>query len=131
MFIKKLLSFAILTLCSFNLFAEQTPTISQNELVKLLAQPHSTNFIVLDVRTPKEYNNGHIKGAINISHNTITQNFSLLESHKDKMIVVHCRSGSRAVSAERALKENGVTNIRHLEGDMLGWVAAKLPLVTQ
>lgn len=129
MFIKKLLSLTVFTLFSLSVFADQTPKISQAELITLLAQPNNSDFFVLDVRTPKEYNNGHIEGAINISHNTITKNFSFLDSYKNKMIVVHCQSGRRAVSAENALKENGFHNIRHLEGDMLGWVAAKLPVI--
>jgi len=128
MLIKKLLSFTVFAFLSFNLFAEQTPTISQAELVALLEQPNQTDFIVLDVRTANEYNNGHIEGALNISHNTILDNLSRLTAYKDKTIIVHCRSGKRAVSAENALKANGFSQVRHLEGDMLGWVAAQLPL---
>ena len=129
MFIKKLLSLTLFTLFSFTALAEQTPKISQAELLALLDQPYTSSFIVLDVRTPKEYNSGHIKGAINISHNAITENLSLIENHKDKTVVVHCHSGRRAMSAEKALKTSGFSNVRHLEGDMLGWVAAKLPLI--
>ena len=131
MFIKKLFSLTVLMLFSLGVFAEQTPKISQAELVNLLAQANNTDFIVLDVRTAKEFSKGHIEGALNISHNTITDNLFLIEGYKDKMVVVHCRSGKRAVRAEKALKESGFSHLRHLEGDMLGWVAAKLPLVTK
>jgi len=133
-----LLTLALISLFSFSLFAAQTPKISQAELMGLLSQQPSEQetksdptFIVLDVRTPKEFNNGHIKNAINISHNTVTENLSLLEKYKDKMIVVHCRSGRRAISAEKVLQENGFSNVRHLDGDMLGWVRAKLPIVKE
>lgn len=141
MFIKKLLTLFILALVplfSFSAFATQTPTISQVELMKLLSAQEAeqkttseSEFIVLDVRTPKEFNNGHINNAINISHNTVANNLSFLAEHKDKMIVVHCRSGRRAITAEKVLQENGFRNVRHLEGDMLGWVKAKLPLVKE
>lgn len=133
-----LLTLALISLFSFSVFAAQTPKISQAELMGLLSQQQSEQetksdptFIVLDVRTPKEFNNGHIKNAINISHNTVTENLSLLEKYKDKMIVVHCRSGRRAISAEKVLQENGFSNVRHLDGDMLGWVRAKLPIVKE
>jgi rhodanese-related sulfurtransferase len=133
-----LLTLALVSLFSFSVFATQTPKISQAELVELLSEQESKQkktsepeFIVLDVRTPKEFNNGHINNAINISHNTVTDNLRLLAEHKNKMIVVHCRSGRRAITAEKILKENGFTNVRHLEGDMLGWVKAKLPLVKE
>lgn len=141
MFLKKsltLLTLALVSLFSFSVFAAQTPKISQAELMELLSQQQSEQktqsdpaFIVLDVRTPKEFNNGHIKNAINISHNTVAENLSFLEKYKDKMIVVHCRSGRRAISAEKVLQENGFSNIRHLDGDMLGWVRAKLPIVKE
>lgn len=131
MFIKKLLSFALFSLLSLNVFAEQTATISQAELVNLLAQPNDSSFVILDVRTPQEFNEGHIKNAINISHNTVKDNLSVLDKYKDKMVVVHCRSGKRALIAEHVLKENGFSNLRHLDGDMLGWVDAKLPLIKE
>lgn len=107
MFIKSLFTFATfisITISSFSLLAAQTPT---------------------------EFAHGHIKNAINISHNTVKDNLPLLAEHKDTMIVVHCRSGRRAIVAEKVLHENGFTNIRHLEGDMLGWVNSKLPLVKE
>jgi len=47
------------------------------------------------------------------------------------MIVVHCRSGRRAIVAESVLQDNGFLNVRHLEGDMNAWVKAKLPLIKQ
>ncbi|WP_426359696.1 rhodanese-like domain-containing protein [Pseudocolwellia sp. HL-MZ19] len=142
MLIKKLLAFATfisISAFSVNVFAAQTPTISQDELMKLLsvsekginATEEASNFIVLDVRTPVEFNRGHIKNAINISHNTVADNLSLLTQHKDKMIVVHCRSGRRAITAESVLQDNGFSNIRHLEGDMNAWVKAKLPLIKE
>lgn len=115
--------------------AAQTPTISQTELVELLSQSEKSvtatepSFIVLDVRTATEFNNGHIKNAINISHNSVSENINLLEKYKNKKIVVHCRSGRRAIIAEKILQENGFLNVRHLEGDIIEWVNAELPLV--
>ncbi|MDO7084251.1 rhodanese-like domain-containing protein [Pseudocolwellia sp. AS88] len=134
MLIKKLLTvatFISISIFSANIFAAQTPIISQDELVKLMSSQDTANFIVLDVRTAEEFNQGHIKNAINISHNSVADNLSLLAQHKDKMIVVHCRSGRRAIVAESVLQDNGFLNVRHLEGDMNAWVKAKLPLIKQ
>ena len=47
---------------------------------------------------------------------------------KDQTVVVHCRSGRRAVSAENDLRAAGFSDLRHLEGDMNSWQAADLPL---
>jgi rhodanese-related sulfurtransferase len=118
----------LLSLCAFISFAEQTATISQQELLTLMATPAS-NTIVLDVRTPSEFAQGHIKGAINISHDQINDNLSKIIGYKNQTVVVHCRSGRRAVSAENALRAAGFSDLRHLEGDMNGWQAADLPLI--
>lgn len=118
----------LLSLCAFISFAEQTATISQQELLTLMATPAS-NTIVLDVRTPSEFSQGHIKGAINISHDQINDNLSKIIGYKNQTVVVHCRSGRRAVSAESALRAAGFSDLRHLEGDMNGWQAADLPLI--
>ena len=118
----------LLSLCAFISFAEQTATISQQELLTLMATPVS-NTIVLDVRTPSEFAQGHIKGAINISHDQINNNLSKIIGYKNQTVVVHCRSGRRAVSAENALRAAGFSDLRHLDGDMNGWQAADLPLI--
>lgn len=117
----------VLSLCAFISIAEQTPTITQQELITLMATPENKT-IILDVRTPEEFAQGHIKGAINISHDQIENNLSKIIANKDETVVVHCRSGRRAVSAEDTLRTAGFSNLRHLVGDMNGWKAAGLPL---
>lgn len=118
----------ILGLFSFLSMAEQTAIISQQDLLTLMSNNSETT-VVLDVRTPKEFNEGHIEGAINVSHDQIKENLNMLLAYKDKTVVVHCRSGRRAVSAENALRAAGFSDLRHLDGDMKGWQAANLPLV--
>ena len=118
----------VLTLCSFLSFAEQTATISQQQLLSLMGAP-KTNILVLDVRSAEEFAQGHIKGAVNISHEQINENLSKIIAFKDQPVVVHCRSGRRALSAENALRVAGFSDLRHLDGDMNGWQAADLPLV--
>ena len=90
----------LLSLCSWFTFAEQTTIISQQALLTLMAAP-ANQPIVLDVRTAEEFSEGHIEGAINISHEQINANLSKIMAFKDQTVVVHCRSGRRAVSARR------------------------------
>ena len=118
----------VLCIFSFACLAEQTATISQQELLALMVVPAS-NTVVLDVRTAEEFAEGHIKGAINISHEQINENLAKILAYKDQTVVVHCRSGRRAVSAENDLRAAGFSDLRHLEGDIKGWQAADLPLV--
>lgn len=119
----------VFSLFSTVVFAGETPQISQQDLLTALKAPKH-NIVVLDARSAQEYENGHIADAINVSHNTITDNLNFLSQYKNKTVVVYCRSGRRAGVAENTLAENGFKNLRHLTGDMNGWLEAKLPVVT-
>jgi len=112
-------------------YAQQTPVMTQKQLVSLQQAPQSTPFVLLDVRTEEEYKEGHIAGAVNISHDILAQNLSQLSADKQKAIVVYCRSGRRAAIAEALLRSNGFENIKHLQGDMKLWQANDLPIVRQ
>lgn len=65
--------------------------------------------IILDVRSKSEYQSGHIKGSINISVDTISNNLSKLK--KGKPIITCCASGMRSASAKSILKSNGFTEV--------------------
>jgi len=127
--LKTLFIVFISTIISLTACAEPTKKVSQQELLSLMAQENGQEFVVLDVRTAEEFDEGHIAGAINVSHDEIADNMTKLTSYKDKLVIVHCRSGRRAASAEDDLLESGFTKLRHLEGDMNSWQSAKLPLV--
>jgi len=108
-------------------FAKSVQDISQQDFQKL-AHSDKANILVLDVRTPEEYSQGHVPGAINISHTTIKDNLAKLMTYKNKKIVVYCRSGRRAGFAAEILAKNGFKNLYHLDGDMNGWAKAGLPI---
>ncbi|MBL4823412.1 MAG: rhodanese-like domain-containing protein [Colwellia sp.] len=123
-----------LIISAFSLFATvvlagEAPQISQQQLLTALKAPNH-NIVVLDVRSKEEYQNGHLVNAINISHNTVAEKLNLLSQYKNSTVVVYCRSGRRAGIAEQILAENGFENLRHLTGDMNGWLDAELPVVT-
>ena len=109
-------------------FANETPQISQQAVLTALKAANN-NIVLLDVRSEEEYNRGHIAGAINVSHDTIKDNLKVLTQYKDSTVVVYCRSGRRAGIAENILRVNGFNDLRHLTGDMNGWLEAKLPVV--
>jgi rhodanese-related sulfurtransferase len=119
----------VFSLFSTVIFAGETPQITQQDLITALKAPKH-NIVVLDVRSAQEYENGHIRDAINVSHNTISENLNFLSQYQNKTVVVYCRSGRRAGVAEHILSENGFKDLRHLTGDMNGWLEAKLPIVT-
>ncbi|WP_440874770.1 rhodanese-like domain-containing protein [Thalassotalea sp. PLHSN55] len=127
----KIKQFALLFAIIMPACFAQTPNMSQAQLLSLMNAPTPYDLVVLDVRSAEEYAQGHIKGAINISHNNMAEQYHKLSQFKDKTLVVYCRSGRRAGIAEAILAEKGFTRIRHLSGDMKAWQAEGLPLVTE
>ena len=85
--------------------------------------------VILDVRSPEEYAEGHIPGAINVPYDQIAANLDSLESFQTAEIVVYCRTGRRAGVAENVLREAGFTRVLDLEGHMTSWNEAELPVV--
>lgn len=118
----------VLSLFAIAALAGETPQISQQDLIAALDKG-ADNVVVLDVRSEEEYSQGHIAGAINISHNKVEENLSQLAQYKKSTVVVYCRSGRRAGIAENILSSNGFNDLRHLTGDMNAWLEAKHPIV--
>lgn len=104
---------------------DDTPTVKPQEL--LSAMKTDPRLLVLDVRTPKEYDSGHVPGAINVPYDQLPARVSEVTDRDPDRVVVYCERGGRAAKAEKTLKEAGVENVQHLEGDMQGWRRDKLP----
>lgn len=87
-----------------------------------------TNIVVLDVRTAKEYSDGHIKNAVNIdvkSENFVSE---MQKLDKDTTYVMHCKSGGRSAIALEKVKDLGFKKIYHMNGGMLEWAEHNLPI---
>jgi len=84
------------------------------------------NHVLIDVRTPAEFQSGHIQGAKNMPLNDFSQKLDKLP--KNKPIIVVCRSGSRSGSACRMLLNAGYDNIFNLRGGTMRWRMAGKPL---
>ena len=93
-----------------NITAEEAKQIMDNE----------EGYIILDVRTQEEYNQGHIPGAIVISHEEIAEKAEEVLTDKNQLILVYCRSGRRSKIAAEALVELGYTNIKEF-GGIIDW----------
>ena len=85
------------------------------------------NELIIDVRTPGEFKEGHIENALNINWNdpSFSQETSKLD--KSKPVMVYCLSGGRSASAARKLRQDGFTNVYELNGGMMQWRNSKLP----
>ena len=84
--------------------------------------------IILDVRTPAEYDEGHLAGArlLPVTDPDFEQRLDALD--RDATYLVHCRSGSRSRRAVDAMRKMGFRNILHMSGGILEWNREGLPL---
>lgn len=105
----------------------QTLGVDVATLRERLAGPNPPR--VLDVRTPAEFRTTHIPGAYNVPLDTLREYRDELRRHLDSQVVLVCRSGQRAATAERAFAEAGLANLRVLEGGILAWTAADAPVI--
>jgi len=112
---------------------ESTPTLSSQQVITsadLVERLETADApVILDVRSPEEYAEGHIPGAINVPYDQIPANLDSLESFVSAEVVVYCRTGRRAGVAEKVLREAGFTRVLDLEGHMTSWNEAGLPVV--
>lgn len=74
------------------------------------------NYLVIDVRGPEQYNEGHVKHAINMPLDTLESRLSEIESFKDKDIVTVCNTGKKSGEAQKILQDNGFTKVANAEG---------------
>jgi len=74
------------------------------------------DYIILDVRTPEEFAEGHIKGAILIPDYEVGDKAGSLLTDKNQLILVYCRSGRRSKNAANELATLGYTNIKEFGG---------------
>jgi rhodanese-related sulfurtransferase len=85
--------------------------------------------ITLDVRTPGEFNEGHIDGALLIDFQSGNFENEIASLDKSKTYAVYCRSGNRSGEAVKVMSDAGFTNLYNLNGGVIDWANAGLPLV--
>lgn len=83
--------------------------------------------LVLDVREPSEWADGHIAGARHIPLGQLKNRVDDLEKHKGKPVIAVCRSGNRSAHACGLLKKAGFENVNNLAGGMVAWEQAGMP----
>ncbi len=87
--------------------------------------------LLIDVRTPKEFAEGHIEAAANVDWNggNFMQDLSGID--KTEPVLLYCGSGNRSGKAMEALKKAGFTDVKHLEGGFQEWEKQGEPVITQ
>ena len=77
---------------------------------------HTSNSILIDVRTDSEWNEGYIETAIHIPLDRILEEIESLMVSKEQMIYLYCRSGNRSGKAEKSLQRLGYANAKNIGG---------------
>lgn len=102
------------------------PGVSPAAVAEITARPDAP--LLLDVRSPEEFAAGHVAGAVNIPHDQLASRLAEVEAADRPWVLVYCRSGKRADSAEAVLARAGI-EVRQVEGSMLRWEAEGRPTV--
>jgi len=101
-------------------------SVSAQQLVELV---NRSNALVVDLRDKKEFDAGHIVGAVNIPQASLESRAAELERHKDRPIILACRMGQHAGGAGTMLRKRGFENVSRLTGGVAEWRNQNLPLV--
>ncbi len=96
--------------------AKQMKNVNKQEFKKMMSEK---DVVVLDVRTPREFESGKIEGAVNIPLNIIAKKAETLD--KSKKYLVYCRSGARSRRAAMILARKGF-EVYNLTGGYLSWM---------
>lgn len=99
------------------------PAVAPAAVAELTARDDAP--IVLDVRTPEEFAQGHLPGAVLIPHDQLAARLDELD--RDRWVLVYCRSGKRATTAQGILEDAGF-EVRQVEGSWLRWEEEDRPV---
>ena len=99
--------------------------LSVMEAVKKMNQDDS---LMLDVRSESEFADGHILNATNIPVALLSSRINEIKEHASHPVVLVCQSGNRSIQAASTLKKQGFTELYNLEGGMMAWKNANLPV---
>ena len=102
-------------------FASLTPAAA----VRLM---NNEDVVVLDVREPSETVGGKIAKAIQIPVGAVAKRIGELQKHKDKTLLVYCKTGARSGIACKELSRNGFDKVYSLNGGIMAWQDAHLPV---
>jgi rhodanese-related sulfurtransferase len=79
------------------------------------------DFLLLDVREPGEYEIAKIDGSMLIPMGELGDRLDEIESHQDRLIVVHCHHGGRSLRVTAALRQNGFAKVQNMAGGIEQW----------
>jgi phage shock protein E len=118
------LTLLLAALAASNCFAQEPRNISSTEAKSLLAKDKKV--VLLDVRTPEEYRQAHLHGALLIPLSELGTR--LQEIPRDRTLLVYCSVGGRSTSAAGILAARGYRDIYQMSDGMVGWYKNGFPI---
>jgi len=89
----------------------------------------SSNLVILDVRTSKEFEDEHIENAINLDYYSETFKDDLSKLDKNKVYVTHCQLGGRSAKTVVIMKDLDFVEVYNITGGIAGWKSKGLPTI--
>jgi rhodanese-related sulfurtransferase len=119
---------SILMLLIWNFYGDVlsgVKVLNPDEVTRLINREDAK---VLDIRSQKDFESGHIIDAINIAVDELGNQLEQLKKYKDKGVIFCCASGSVSVKEARKLMNEGFEKVYCLKGGIMSWQNASLPL---
>jgi rhodanese-related sulfurtransferase len=111
--------------------AETIQTINPKQAAELVLRENgNTDFIILDIRTPAEFQAGHLNGAVLLDYYSKTFVEGLKQLDRNKIYLVYCRSGNRSGKALSLFKHLEFKQVYNIAQGINGWVKAGLPIIS-
>lgn len=108
--------------------SDEQPNIRALPATEAAARLEQPDAIVLDVRTPAEYQQARLPGAVNIDFYGPSLRAELEALDRDAPVLLYCRSGQRTGNLQPLLSELGFHDVIDIRGGLIAWVQAELPL---
>lgn len=114
---RRFIPLSLLLLAALPLAAQAgRPAVAPAAVAEITARDDAP--LLLDVRTPEEFAQGHLPGAVLIPHDQLAARLD--EIDRDRWVLVYCRSGNRTRTAQDILEDAGI-EVRQIEGNWLRW----------
>ena len=96
----------------------QIKTLPVTDFEKMLTR---NDVLLVDVRTPEEFQQQHLPNAININYNSSDFITQIKQLDSTKTLLLYCKSGNRSNKAAQLLQQEGIINVYELEGGITAW----------
>ena len=115
---KKIIFILFISVAQFACSQNTSTTRDADAFKTEIAKP---NVVLLDVRTPEEFAEGHLQGAVNVDFKNENFSTKVDSLDKTKQYEVYCRSGHRSGESVKLMKEKGFDKVHDLKGGILNW----------